>query len=142
MVMAIRVLQSKLLPKPGMYSHGVEAGELVVVAGQIGLTADGKLAGTDVVTQTRQVFANIAAVLDAAGCGMADIVRLQTFLVNPDDVAGFRAARQELFPKYFPNGAYPPNTLLIVAGLTEPELRIEIEAMAVKPDGSAPKGRQ
>jgi hypothetical protein len=42
-------------------------------------------------------------------------------------------ARAKVFPRYFPDGAYPPNTLLIVSRLVKPELLIEIEAMAVKP---------
>jgi enamine deaminase RidA (YjgF/YER057c/UK114 family) len=42
-------------------------------------------------------------------------------------------ARQEVFPGWFPDGAYPPNTLLVVSRLVRPELRVEIEAMAVRP---------
>jgi hypothetical protein len=41
-------------------------------------------------------------------------------------------ARRELFPRYFPGGVYPPNTLLIISRLVKPELLVEIEAMAVK----------
>ena len=41
-------------------------------------------------------------------------------------------ARQEAFPEYFPTGVYPPNTLLVVSGLVRPELRVEVEAMAVR----------
>jgi len=63
---------------------------------------------------------------------MADIVRLQTFLVSADDIPAFMKARQELFPAYFPTGLYPPNTLLVVSRLVRPELRVEVEAMAVR----------
>jgi len=117
-----------------MYSHGMLAagGELLVVAGQVGTDREGR-AGDDVIAQTKQAFANVGAVLDAGGCRWRDVVRLQTFLTSADDIAGFMKARQEVFPRYFPDGAYPPNTLLIVSRLVRPELRVEIEAMAVRP---------
>ena len=118
----------------GLYSHGmvVPPGELVVVAGQTGVTADGSVRGDDVGSQAKQALENVRAVLAAAGCAMTDIVRLQTFLVSTDDIPAFMKARQEVFPGYFPGGVYPPNTLLIVSGLVLPKLRVEIEAMAVR----------
>jgi enamine deaminase RidA (YjgF/YER057c/UK114 family) len=124
----------------GMYSHGMVAdgGELVTVAGQVGVGAGGALVGPDVGSQTRQAFANVRAIVEAAGCSMADVVRLQTFLVSADDIPGFMKARQEIFPEYFPTRAYPPNTLLVISGLVRPELKVEIEAMAVR-RRSAPK---
>jgi enamine deaminase RidA (YjgF/YER057c/UK114 family) len=118
----------------GLYSHGmvVPSGELVVVAGQTGVMADGSLPGDDVGSQAKQALENVRAVLGAAGCAMTDIVRLQTFLVSADDIPAFMKARQEVFPGYFPGGVYPPNTLLIVSALVLPTLRVEIEAMAVR----------
>jgi len=130
-----RVVTPREFGKPlGMYSHGMLAagGELLVVAGQVGTDREGR-AGDDVIAQTKQAFANVGAVLDAGGCRWRDVVRLQTFLTSADDIAGFMKARQEVFPRYFPDGAYPPNTLLIVTRLVRPELRVEIEAMAVRP---------
>ncbi len=130
-----RVVTPREFGKPlGMYSHGMLAagGELLVVAGQVGTDREGR-AGDDVIAQTKQAFANVGAVLDAGGCRWRDVVRLQTFLTSADDIAGFMKARQEVFPRYFPDGAYPPNTLLIVSRLVRPELRVEIEAMAVRP---------
>jgi enamine deaminase RidA (YjgF/YER057c/UK114 family) len=139
--MTIRALRPKGLGQPlGMYSHGVEADGLVVVAGQVGVTPDGGVAGPDVAAQTRQVFENIAAVLGAAGCTMRDVVRLQTFLVSADDIPGFMAARQEVFPRHFPGGVYPPNTLLVISRLVRPELRVEVEALAVKPTRKGASG--
>jgi enamine deaminase RidA (YjgF/YER057c/UK114 family) len=139
--MTIKALRPKGLGPPlGMYSHGVEADGLVVVAGQVGVTPDGAVAGPDVAAQTRQVFENIAAVLGAGGCTMRDVIRLQTFLVSADDIPGFMAARQEVFPRHFPNGVYPPNTLLVISRLVRPELRVEVEALAVKPTRKAGPG--
>ena len=124
----------------GMYSHGMVApgGEIVVVAGQVGMGPGGEVAGGDVVAQTKQALDNVRAVVEAAGCAMRDIVRLQTFLTHAEDIPGFMKARADVFPHYFPDGAYPPNTLLVVSRLVKPELLVEIEAMAVKP-GKAPK---
>ena len=133
--MAPRAVTSKELgPTLGMYSHGMVApvGEIVVVAGQVG-TDGGRVVGPgDVVAQTRQTFANIEKVLRAAGCGMRDVVRFQTFLTHATDIDHFMRARREVFPGYFPDGVYPPNTLLVVSRLVLPELLVEIEAMAVK----------
>ena len=93
-------------PPLGMYSHGMVArgGDLVIVAGQVGMTADGRVAGEDVVSQTRQALDNVRAVVEAAGCTMGDVVRLQTFLTRSEDIAGFMRARGEVFPSYFPDG--------------------------------------
>jgi len=113
-----------------------------VVAGQVGADRAGKLIGPgDVVAQTRQAFENVRAVLEAAGSGVRQIVRFQTFLTHAADIEGFMQARKELFPRYFPDGVYPPNTLLVVSRLVVPELLVEIEAMAVKPAGATAKAR-
>ena len=141
----MRAITGKALgPTLGMYSHGMVApgGELVVVAGQVGADRAGNLVGPgDVVAQTRQAFENVRAVLETAGSGMRQIVRFQTFLTHAADIEGFMQARKELFPRYFPDGVYPPNTLLVVSRLVVPELLVEIEAMAVKPAGAPAKAR-
>jgi enamine deaminase RidA (YjgF/YER057c/UK114 family) len=144
--MAPKAITSKELgPALGMYSHGmiVPAGEIVVVAGQVGVNRAGEVAGAgDVVAQTTQAFENVRAVLTAAGCAMTDVVRFQTFLTHATDIDGFMQARRELFPRYFPGGVYPPNTLLIISRLVKPELLVEIEAMAVKPAKAATAPRK
>ena len=133
----MRPVTSKTLgPTFGMYSHGMVAagGELVVVAGQVAADRAGRLVGPgDAAAQTRQAFENVRAVLEAAGSSMRQIVRFQTFLTHASDIDAFMKARQEVFPRYFPDGVYPPNTILVVSRLVLPELLVEIEAMAVKP---------
>ena len=128
----------------GMYSHGMVApgGEILVVAGQVGLDQGGQVAGGDVAAQTRQALDNVRAIVEAAGCAMGDIVRFQTFLTHAEDIPGFMRARAEVFPRYFPDGAYPPNTLLIISRLVKPELLVEIEAMAVRPAKAATAQRR
>ena len=133
----MRAVTSKALgPTLGMYSHGMvaPAGEIVVVAGQVGMDRAGRLiAPGDVVAQTQRAFENIRAVLEAAGSGMRQVVRFQTFLTHAADIDGFMRARRDVFPAYFPDSVYPPNTILVVSRLVQPELLVEIEAMAVKP---------
>ncbi|HET8575616.1 MAG TPA: RidA family protein [Methylomirabilota bacterium] len=134
------VTSKELGPVLGMYSHGMvaPAGEIVVVAGQVGMDGAGKLVGPgDVRAQTKQAFENIRKVLSAAGCDMRDVVRFQTFLTHASDIDGFMQARREVFPGYYPDGVYPPNTILVVSRLVQPELLIEIEAMAVTPAAGA-----
>ncbi|MBI1845900.1 MAG: RidA family protein [Candidatus Rokubacteria bacterium] len=133
--MARAITPKSFSPPLGMYSHGfvAPAGDIVIVAGQVGARATSELAGRDVVSQTRQAFENVRAVIEAAGCRMRDVVRLQTFLTRAEDIPAFMKARADVFPDYFPDGVYPPNTLLVVSRLVRPELLVEIEAMAVRP---------
>jgi enamine deaminase RidA (YjgF/YER057c/UK114 family) len=137
----VKPVTSKTLgPTFGMYSHGMVAagGELVVVAGQVAADRGGKLVGPgDVMAQTKQAFENVRAVLEAAGSSMREIVRFQTFLTHAADIEGFMQARKEVFPRYFPDGVYPPNTILVVSRLVLPELLVEVEAMAVKPGATS-----
>ncbi|HET7875705.1 MAG TPA: RidA family protein [Methylomirabilota bacterium] len=133
------VTSTELGPVLGMYSHGmvVPPGDIVVVAGQVGMDGQGRLVGPgDVRAQTKQAFENIGKVLKAARCTMRDVVRFQTFLTHASDIDGFMQARREVFPGYYPDGVYPPNTILVVSRLVQPELLIEIEAMAVRPAGN------
>ena len=136
---AAKVIEPKKLGAPlGLYSHGViaPAGDFVVIAGQVGIGPSGA-AGGDIVGQTKQAFANIAAVLEGAGCTLRDVIRFQTFLTRADDIPAFVTARQDVFAEGYPDGRYPPNTLLIVSRLVRPELLVEIEAMAIRAAGTA-----
>lgn len=118
----------------GMYSHTAIAkgGEIVVVAGQVGLNAKGELSGPDMYSQALQAFRNIENALAASRCSMRDVMRFQTFIVGADNIGEFMRARGEVFPRLYPDGTYPPNTLLVVSRLVQPELLVEIEAMAAR----------
>ncbi len=120
-------------PQPiGAYSQAVrvKAGELVFLAGQVGIDSEGKLAGDGVAAQTRQVFANLGGVLEAVGASFSNVVELTTYLVGKESVQPFIQARTEIFPGIFPDGDHPPNTLLIIDGLVRPEFLVEIKAVA------------
>ena len=115
-------------PPTNGYSHAVSVtGTMVLVSGQVPLDADGRLIGDDdTAEQTRQVFRNLATVLAAAGCTMADVVKLTVFLTDLADLGAFRAVRDEFVDPDRP----PASSLVQVSGLVHPAFRVEIEAVA------------
>lgn len=131
------VISTISAPKPlGAYSQAVQAqpGKLLFVAGQVGVDTEGNLVGEgDVAAQTRQVFENIGNVLAEVGASFSNVVELTTYLVGRDSIQPFISARTELFPTLYPGGDYPPNTLLVVAGLVQEAFLVEIKAVAVLP---------
>jgi enamine deaminase RidA (YjgF/YER057c/UK114 family) len=122
------------LGKPlGQYSQiaRVKASEFVFIAGQVATDRNGKLVGVDDFdAQCRQVFANIEAALQSQGASFANVVEFTTYLVHSQDIAKFMQFRLREFPRLFPNGAYPPNTLLIVDRLVQESLLIEVATVA------------
>jgi 2-iminobutanoate/2-iminopropanoate deaminase len=121
----------------GRYSHiaVVPAGySTVYVSGQIGADASGVLVGPDAAAQTRQVFANIEAILHELGATPDDLVKLLTFVAGVEPMAGFRAARDEVFERWYPHGDVPAHSLAIVSALAAPELLVEIEAVVGIPE--------
>jgi enamine deaminase RidA (YjgF/YER057c/UK114 family) len=119
-------------PPAGTYSHVARApagATLVVIAGQVGVAPDGTLA-PDFETQCERVFANVGAALDAAGASWSDVIQTMSFLTRRDDVPEFRAWRTREYARIFPDGRYPPSTLLIVSGLASEEMLIEVQAIA------------
>lgn len=103
---------------------------LAFIAGQVAMDQSGQLVGPgDVAAQTRQVLANLARICEELGASPGDIVELRTFVVGSESLDGFRSARSEVFFELFPNGVYPPNTLLVVSGLAKDEFKIEISAV-------------
>jgi 2-iminobutanoate/2-iminopropanoate deaminase len=126
-------------PPAGRYSHvaTVPAGhDLVFLAGQIGATPDGALAGPDAESQARQIFANIEALLGSVGAGPGNVVKLVTLVAGTEHIDGYRAASEEVFDRWYPAGDWPPNTLAVVAALAAPALVVEIEAVVAVPSGT------
>ena len=130
----IKILNPDTLGKPlGQYSQltRVKASEFVYIAGQVGVTKDGKLAGNgDFDAQCAQTFLNIETALKSVGAGWGNIVEFTTYLVHSQDIPKFMAYRLREFPKMFTNGAYPPNTLLMIDRLVQEPLLIEVQAVA------------
>ena len=108
------------------YSHAARAGETIYLAGQIALDRDGNLVGAgDIEAQTAQAYQNIGAILSELGGSLDDIVKMTTFLTRREDLDGFRRARNRVF-----SDPFPPNTLLFISGLAQPDYLVEIEAIA------------
>jgi len=78
--------------------------------------------------QVEQVWKNIAQVLKSGGMGFGDIVKVTTFLTDSRFIVPFRTVRD----RFFPEPPYPASTLLIVAGLADPGMLVEIEVVAAK----------
>ena len=114
----------------GKYSHVSSAGGLVFVAGQVGINADGGLAGPELPAQMRQVFANIGVALRSLGGTFGDVMKFTTYLTDVSLITPFYEVREELFADLYPGGSYPPNTLLVIDRLVRPEYLLEIEAIA------------
>ena len=110
------------------YSAAVRAGDFVYAAGQIGLNPDGSIPATDE-EQIRRAFERLKIVLEEADSSMDDIVELITYHVG---IANNLAACREIKSE-FVRAPFPTWTILEVAGLARPELKIEIKATAYSP---------
>jgi len=123
-------------PPAGMYSHvaRMTPGELAFIAGQVAVDAKGNPVGAgDLAAQVEQVFANLGGILKHLGADFECVVQFTTYLTSAESIPVWMSARSALFPKLFPGGKYPPNTLLVIDRLVRPELLLEVEAIARVP---------
>ena len=111
------------------FTDAVLAGGFLHVSGIVAVDRDGRLVGgDDVVAQTRQVFENMRAVLDAAGCGFEDVLKVTVFLTDIDDRPKINPLRQEVF-----GDTRPASTLVEVPLLAVEGAKVEIECVALVP---------
>jgi reactive intermediate/imine deaminase len=125
----LEAIETAWAPAPvGPYNQAVRAGNLLFCSGQIALDpANGTLVGEgDVALETRQVLANLLAVLDAAGARPSQVVRTTVFLA---DLADF-ATVNGLYAEVFGAGVSPARACVQVAALPK-GARVEIDAIAV-----------
>ncbi len=118
------------LPRPiGPYSAAMTFDRLIFVSGQ-GATnpATGRMAGLDIESQTEQALENVAAILQAAGAGLDNVLRCGVFLVDMRDFPAMNAVYQRMFGDH-----KPARTTVQVAALPAPGLRVEIDAIACRP---------
>jgi enamine deaminase RidA (YjgF/YER057c/UK114 family) len=123
-------------PPAGMYSHvaRMAPGELAFIAGQVAVDAKGNPVGVgDLPAQVGQVFANMGAILKDLGADFECVVQFTTYLTSAEAIPTWMSARSALFPKLFPGGKYPPNTLLVIDRLVRPEFQLEVEAIVRVP---------
>jgi len=123
----IRIYNVDALGKPvGPYSHVAR-----VRAGADTLYIAGMLAsGETFEAQCAAVYGQIEKALQSAGAGWANVVQFTTYLVHSQDIAKFYRWREREYPRMFPDGRYPPNTLLIIDRLVQEQFLIEIQTIA------------
>ena len=123
------VVRTEAAPAPfqgAPYSQAIEANGFVFVSGQLSLRpGDKELSAGDIGSQTEQVFANLRAILEAAGTSLDNLVKTTVFLQNLDDFAGMN----EVYSKHV--GERPPARSTVEVAKLPSGALVEIEAIAV-----------
>ncbi|CAI8008555.1 Putative aminoacrylate peracid reductase RutC [Geodia barretti] len=111
-------------PNPAL-SPGIQVGDFLFVSGNVGQDQNGNLVGEgDCEAQSRQVMANIRAIVEAAGATMADVVKITCFLTDVADYPAYSKVRAETFPS-----SPPASSTVMVVALVRPEFLVEVEAI-------------
>jgi enamine deaminase RidA (YjgF/YER057c/UK114 family) len=130
----IEIFSPSQLAKPlGQYSQitRVKASEFIFIAGQLSTDVDGKVVGaSDFEAQCRQVFHNVENALASVGANWQSVVQFTTYMVHSQDIPKFMNFREQHFPRYFTDGIYPPNTLLIIDRLVQEPFLVEVQTIA------------
>ncbi|MFW5835115.1 MAG: RidA family protein [Pseudomonadota bacterium] len=125
------------VPPQGRYSTvAITApGRLAFVAGQVPVDDQGRvIAPGDLAAQIPVVFDNLGRILKSLGVGFDAVLEYTSYVTGDDARQAWYAARDDVYDRIYPNGGYPPNTLLIISGLAKPEFRVEISAIVRLPD--------
>jgi len=124
----IKVGNVEALGKPlGQYSHMTRvrnSSETLYIAGMLA-------PGEDFDAQCTGAFRQIETALKSAGAGWGNVAQFTTYLVHSQDIPKFMAWRLREFPRMFPDGKYPPNTLLVIDRLVGEQYLIEVQTIAV-----------
>ncbi len=113
--------------EPFFISQAFRVGDLVITSGQAAIDSQGNLVGVgDFDAQAEQTFRNVAAVLEAGGSSLAQVIKVTIYLTDMSNFPKIMALRQKWFSK-----PYPADTIVEVRSLALPELEIEIEATAL-----------
>jgi enamine deaminase RidA (YjgF/YER057c/UK114 family) len=121
----------------GLYSHVAiaEAGRTAHIAGQVSADANGNVVGAgDPAAQIEQVFANLGSVLKGLGTDFRGVCAFTTYIVGAAMREPWFKTRTEIYKRIYPDGVCPPNTLLIIEGLANPDYLVEISTVARLPD--------
>jgi enamine deaminase RidA (YjgF/YER057c/UK114 family) len=117
-------------PTERSYGYAVRSNDLVFTSGQVARNARGEIVGKgDIAAQAAQVYENLKTLLESAGGTMANVIVTRTSLVDRDHKFAVRPVRA----RYFPGPNYPTGAVYIVAGLSDPDYLIEVEAIAHSP---------
>lgn len=109
----------------GPYSQAIKLEGMVFTSGQVALRADGSFNDGDVQEQTRQVFANLAAVLSQAGSSLGQVVKTTVFLADMDDFA----LMNEIYAQAF--GDHKPARSTVAVKTLPKNAKVEIECIAL-----------
>ena len=113
------------------YTDAVRWGDLLFISGIAPLDSSGALVGgADAAAQTQQIFENMKCILDAAGAGFGDVLRVTVYLTDVNDRTVINPVRKAHF-----GNARPASTLIEVAGLAVPGMKVEVEAVVGLPGG-------
>lgn len=112
-------------PPEGTWSNCLVVDGVAYVAGMVSRGSDGKVVAGDEYDQAKMIFLKIKNLVEAAGGVMADVVKVTIFVTNISQREKVWRARREFFA-----GNFPASTLVQVAALAEPSLKVEIEAVA------------
>ncbi|HEY7732216.1 MAG TPA: Rid family detoxifying hydrolase [Gaiellaceae bacterium] len=121
------VIRTDAAPAPfqgAPYNQAIRVGELVFVAGQLGVDPSGTMVGEGIAEQTEQVMRNLAAILEEAGSSLDRLVKTTVFLVDLGDFA----AMNEVYARHV--GDRPPARSTIEVSALPTGGRIEVEAIA------------
>lgn len=124
-----RFTPSGIAPPAANYSYGTEvpAGHrLVFCSGQLGVAPDGTVP-EDAAAQADRCFRNVQAVLEAAGMGMEDVVRINAFVSDRAYLRDYMAVRDRWVPS-----PPPASTLMVVSGFANEAFKVEVEVVAAK----------
>ena len=132
--MSTRYVNPPALKAQTYYNHVViKSGRPVFLTGQVAWNADGELVGKgDVVKQMAQLWQNICAVLSDMGSTPADIVKLVTYSTSRDHLPAIHAERA----KHFAAGQFPASTFVLVSGLVDPDMLVEIDVTVMVGDAA------
>jgi len=117
----------KLSPPSGAFHHSVRSGNLLFIAGS---TARGTAAETgDIAAQTEAILDKFQHILEENGASLSNVVRVTSFVTDLREAPAAGEVRLKRFA-----GAFPASTQVQIAALGTPDLKIEIDAIAVLPD--------
>lgn len=122
-----QVISTNKAPKPsGTYSPAIKAGNTVYFAGQIPLVPEtNQMVAGDIKEQIRQVFRNLAALAEAAGGSLAQIVKLNVYLIDEKDFPAINEVMAEFYQE-----PYPARATLVVKKIPR-DSQVEIEGVMV-----------
>ncbi len=119
-------------PRPGMFSNARVHGDHFFLSGMHAGGPEGPVGGDDAYLQAKETFRRIRTLTEACGASIDDILVLRVYLTDIEEKSAVSRARAEVF-----SGDFPCSTLVQVAGLADPGVKVEIEAQGIRGSASS-----